>query len=453
MLGWVPTKIGQSVEITMKLLVEPHQISEDGFGSDLFGRKNFGIALRNIVKNSADPLVISLDGNWGEGKSTFVKMWQKILSDEKIPSIYIDAFASDYVDDAFMVVAGAITDFVSANATAKHSKAFIDKAKNVGANVLSLGAKIGIRAVSAGLIKETDFEDLANIGEDITKDISNSAEKYIKERLINHKAERLSIENFRSFLSTIPSKLKAPSEFPLTIIIDELDRCRPSFAVEMLEKIKHLFSVPNINFLLVINKTQLQESIRSTYGLNIDSHAYLQKFINIEATLPKRTGRNNDVEKYCKHLSSLYKLKDSDWADCFTALGTQLNCSLRELERIYSNLAIMLLTEREDAQLNSALISAICVFKVMRPALFSRLSDEDLRIDDFYEALKHKPNPKSEKYALDHIIEWLHICLMPEADFASLDHNDEFRRKARYFQQRNKVIGILAQKLNSFSVG
>ena len=221
----------------------------------------------------------------------------------------------------------------------------------------------------------------------------------------------------------------------------------------MLEKIKHLFSVPNINFLLVINKTQLQESIRSTYGLNIDSHAYLQKFINIEATLPKRTGRNNDVEKYCKHLSSLYKLKDSDWADCFTALGTQLNCSLRELERIYSNLAIMLLTEREDAQLNSPLISAICVFKVMRPALFSRLSDEDLTIDDFYEALKHKPNPKSEKYTLDHIIEWLHICLMPEAEFASLDHNDELRRKARYFQQRNKVIGILAQKLNSFSVG
>src|SRR5690349_19066542 len=108
----------------MKIVVQPHQIPEDDFGSDLFGRKNFGIALANIVKNSADPLVISLDGNWGEGKSTFVKTWQKILDKEKVPNIYIDAFASDYVDDAFMVVAGAITDYVSENAPERKSKEF-----------------------------------------------------------------------------------------------------------------------------------------------------------------------------------------------------------------------------------------------------------------------------------------------------------------------------------------
>lgn len=437
----------------MKIVVPTHQISDDDFGPDLFGRKKFGIALANIVKNSKSPLVISLDGNWGEGKSTFVKAWQKILDEEKTPNIYIDAFASDYVDDAFMVVAGAITDYVSENAPTKKSKEFIEKAKNVGAHVLSLSAKIGIRAISAGVIKEADVHEMSKIGEDISKDISSSAEKYIKDRLTNHKAERQSIEHFKEFLSTIPSSLREPSESPLTVIIDELDRCRPSFAVEMLEKIKHLFSVPNVNFLLVINKTQLQESIKSTYGANINAHTYLQKFITIEATLPKKKGRDGDIEKYCQHLIDQYGLENGDWKEYFTALGTQLNCSLRELERIFSNLAIILMSERQGASVYEPLISTICTLKVMRPGVFSRLAEGDITIEDIQEAIKYHPDPRSENYVMEHIIEWLKACVMSDADFNNLDSSDNIKRLGQQIRFRKTVLGLLVQKLNSFSAG
>lgn len=437
----------------MKLVVQPHQISDDDFGPDLFGRKNFGIALANIVKNSKDPLVIGLDGNWGEGKSTFVKAWQKILDQEKVPNIYIDAFASDYVDDAFMVVAGAITDYVTENAPAKKSTEFIDKAKNVGAHVLSLSAKIGIRAISAGVIKETDLQDLGKIGEDISKDMSSSAEKYIKDRLTNHKTERQSIEHFKSFLSTIPNSLKEPSESPLTIIIDELDRCRPSFAVEMLEKIKHLFSVPNVNFLLVINKSQLQESIKSTYGANLNAHTYLQKFITIEATLPKKKGRNGDIEKYCSHLINQYNLPDGEWAEFFTTLGTQLNCSLRELERIFSNLAIMLISERQGAEIHEALIATVCTLKVMRPGIFSRLVEGSIPIEDIHEAFKYYPDPKNDNYNMEYIMKWLYICVMSDSDFNNLDPSDDHRRLGQLLRNRKNFLGLLVQKLNSFSAG
>lgn len=437
----------------MKIVVPTHQISDDDFGPDLFGRKKFGIALANIVKNSKAPLVISLDGNWGEGKSTFVKAWQKILDEEKTPNIYIDAFASDYVDDAFMVVAGAITDYVSENAPTKKSKEFIEKAKNVGAHVLSLSAKIGIRAISAGVIKEADVHEMSKIGEDISKDISSSAEKYIKDRLTNHKAERQSIEHFKDFLSTIPSSLREPSESPLTVIIDELDRCRPSFAVEMLEKIKHLFSVPNVNFLLVINKTQLQESIKSTYGANINAHTYLQKFITIEATLPKKKGRDGDIEKYCQHLIDQYGLENDDWKEYFTALGTQLNCSLRELERIFSNLAIILMSERQGASVYEPLISTICTLKVMRPGVFSRLAEGDITIEDIQEAIKYHPDPRSENYVMEHIIEWLKACVMSDADFNNLDSSDNIKRLGQQIRSRKTVLGLLVQKLNSFSAG
>ncbi|UUJ43214.1 KAP family NTPase [Pseudomonas extremaustralis] len=437
----------------MKLVLQPMPIEDNDFGHDIFGRKSFGLALANIVKNSQDPLVIGLDGNWGEGKSTFVKTWQKTLDQEEVPNIYIDAFASDYVDDAFMVVAGAITDYVTENAPPKKSKEFIEKAKNVGAHVLSLSAKIGIRAISAGVIKEADLDDLKTIGDDISKEISDSAEKYIKDRLTNHKAERESVEHFKSFLSTIPSGLKTPSTYPLTVIIDELDRCRPSFAVEMLEKIKHLFSVPNVNFLLVMNKAQLQESIKSTYGVNIDAHTYLQKFISIEATLPKKKGRDGDIEKYCKYLAHQYGFTKGEWAAYFTALGTQLNCSLRELERIYSNLAIMLLTEKEGAELHEALISAVCTLKVMRPGLFSRLVEDDVPLEDIYKGLKYYPDPKRDNYVMEHILLWLHACLMSDEKFNALDNDDEIKRSGRYIRNRKKFLVQLVQKLDSFSAG
>ena len=78
-------------------------------------RQPFGEALLNIVTRSKEELVVSIDGQWGEGKTTFVKTWRGLLAEHKIPSIYIDAFANDYSDDAFIAIASDITDFIEQN--------------------------------------------------------------------------------------------------------------------------------------------------------------------------------------------------------------------------------------------------------------------------------------------------------------------------------------------------
>ena len=62
--------------VTPSLVVEDH----DAFKNDALERKSFGETLMNLVTRSNDPLVISLDGKWGEGKTTFVKMWRGLLS-------------------------------------------------------------------------------------------------------------------------------------------------------------------------------------------------------------------------------------------------------------------------------------------------------------------------------------------------------------------------------------
>lgn len=75
---------------------------------DIFGRKEFGDKLTRIVATLGSPSVLLLDAPWGTGKTTFVKMWRGELSKAGIPSIYFDAFANDYQEDAFLAVASQI---------------------------------------------------------------------------------------------------------------------------------------------------------------------------------------------------------------------------------------------------------------------------------------------------------------------------------------------------------
>jgi hypothetical protein len=91
------------------------------------------------------------------------------------------------------------------------------------------------------------------------------------------------------------------------MIIDELDRCKLTYAVTLVEKIKHLFCVEKFVFLLVMNKVQLEESIRCVYGQNIDASTYLQKFINVECSLQKNIGINSHTNDYSEYCESFYK--------------------------------------------------------------------------------------------------------------------------------------------------
>jgi predicted KAP-like P-loop ATPase len=212
-------------------IVAPSLVVEgtDAFENDCLDRKKYGEQLRDLVLQTDDELVIALSGQWGEGKTTFVKMWQGLLAESKIPSIYIDAFANDYIDDAFISVASAITGFVSENIEKDSAEKLSDlkeKTKKVGAQILSWSAKIGIKAATLGIIREADIEELKDIKADLSKDMSNLIGGFIEERLESHSKDIELIQSFRELLSDMPSRLEGNEGNPLVIIIDELDRCR-----------------------------------------------------------------------------------------------------------------------------------------------------------------------------------------------------------------------------------
>lgn len=447
--------------VTPSLLVE----DSDGFRNDVLQRKEFGEALLNLVTRSTDELVISLDGKWGEGKTTFVRMWQGLLKEKGIPSIYIDAFQNDYTEDAFISIASAITLYIDQHSTEdQKSLDFKDKAKKVGVRLLSWTAKIGIKAATLGIIKESDIDALSEIGNEVAADTSETIANLVKERLNAHSNETEVIQSFRESLSDVPANLMDNSSGRLVIVIDELDRCMPSFAVEVLEKIKHLFSVKNVVFVLVMHKQQLEEAIRSVYGANIDAHTYLQKFINIEASIPKRVTErySNDIELYIKKLLQLHEITtwgdDRLIADCLIPLAKHFNLSLRQLEKVFTNLAIIYSTSGENHLRLVPIIVFIAVVKVVNPNVFGNLLQGRIPFSTLCEQLELSDLNKEDegKSRLNWLMDWVRYSMLNKSEYQVIDANDPIKEFGKslwqYNVDRERLLLIFCQKLSMFTL-
>lgn len=446
----------------MKIITPPLVIKNDeGFKQDSLGRQSYGEALTNLVSRSNDALVISLDGQWGEGKTTFVKMWQGLLLEKGIPNIYIDAFANDYVDDAFISVVSAISDYAKGNITEDEFNTLIEKSKKVGGKLLSFSARIGIKVATLGLIKDAEIEELNEIKSDLSKATSDLVGDFIEDRINSYSKDIKAIELFKEFLSELPAKLQTDTNYPLVIIIDELDRCKPTFAVEILEKIKHLFSVENIIFLLVMNKEQLEESIKSVYGQNIDAHTYLQKFISIEAKLPKNTlqAYQNDLYKYIRKLSELHELDAEDdkrkITETLEALSIHFNISLRQLEKIYTSLVLFYMTEKEYTSRPVNLIVFLAVLKVIKPKLFKKLSHQKLSFDDLSNILEFNKIPHNREYRVvfENLILFIKTCLLPRDVLDESKLQDfEIYLYDNFCLKREEAIPFFAKSLDTFYI-
>jgi len=452
----------------MNIVTPPITVGEkEAFEQDALGRSGFGKSLLNLVSQSNDELVLSLDGQWGEGKTTFVKMWQGMLTQADIPNIYIDSFANDYIDDAFIAVASAITTYIeenSVNPDEEKSKAFKEKAKHVGVQLLSWSAKVGIKAATLGAIKDSDIEELKDIQTDLAKGLSTVVGDFVGERLASHKKDIEQLQSFKELLSEIPSLLSSEGDKPFVIIIDELDRCKPTYAVEIIEKIKHLFSVKNVVFVLVMHRKQLEEAIKCVYGKNIDAHTYLQKFINIETTIPKKTGErhDNDIGLYNKRLFDLHQIEtwgdDRNLLDSLEILSKHFNLSLRQLERVYTNLTVFYASSEKSQLRLVPIVAFLAVMKVVEPSIYEDLLHQRIT----YEELCRKTGLSDSEQADQHLRKlqflamWLKFSLITNEQFSQLDENDRIKSFGQplweYNIERESLIPIFIQKLSMFTI-
>ncbi|MFB2873740.1 KAP family P-loop NTPase fold protein [Aeromonas jandaei] len=406
----------------MRLTVPELKINDgEGFSTekDLFNRKQFGDRLYNLIINSDENLVLALDAQWGEGKSTFIKMWSgenKYKQEPPLETIYFDAFENDYQKEPFLALASEIYELLEDKAESKKVE-FKQKAAQVFKTFSRGMIKTGIRLGTAGLLDGSILDQAEN---DISTLVSEQVDSVIASKFESSKADKLALRNFREFLSDIAIH-HTPGK-RIVFVIDELDRCRPDFALDLLENIKHLFSVSGITFLLVMNRKQLEESVKCRYGNGIDSVTYLQKFINVWLSLPRTSGkyRQDDGVLYLMNSFNLMKegqsIQNQNTILVLKSLVRHLKPSLRDIERMLTYFAIIENSCNESMnELYQSVMATICFMKVANPRILDAVISKRANVRELLDFLQlSNGSDHSDEYTLQYLASAIEFDLSSE---------------------------------------
>jgi DNA-binding XRE family transcriptional regulator len=280
-------------------------------------------------------------------------MWRAFLRLQGLEVIYFDSYAADYFDDPFVSFSGEILELVDkhfseANGSVERRE-FKKTAVEVGKRLAGLATKIGLRAATLGAIEPADVEELKELRSDIAEGVSDIGADIIGKKIEDYGKEKDALKSFKDSLAKVAAKVRKKQNFPLTIIVDELDRCRPSFALELLERIKHLFDVDNLVFVLLVNRDQIESYIKTVYGA-VDARAYLHKFGSVFIDLPNEQVERSFVyvkgdDHYCQLLANYYGLSNRTphcryLTTCLINFARHFNLTLREIERVFGVLTV-----------------------------------------------------------------------------------------------------------------
>ena len=265
--------------------IEPDE--QNPFGNNDLGRKQHAENFERIVSLYARTgCVMALNGAWGTGKTTFVKMLKTDMANKGFRPLYFNAWTNDFVSDPLVALLAELKELHQDDEKYK--------------NLVKLGGKIVIDVLAA--IFKSILKNKAGID---YESLTDGLAEMFKGEIDQYAEQQKSLEDFKKALTEYVADNTEEGK-PVVFFIDELDRCNPRFAVQVLERVKHLFDIPNMVFVLVINKDQLRHAIRGYYGSdNIDADNYLRRFIDIEYQLPEV-----DKEKFFELLYEEYGFDD-----------------------------------------------------------------------------------------------------------------------------------------------
>ncbi len=432
----------------MKLKPSPLEIGDGaGFGEhDLFGRKDFADRLTNLVKNIEDPTVFLLDAQWGDGKTTFLKQWAGELRNAGIPVIEFDAFTRDYQEDPFIALSAEIFAAAEKIESLEDDTRtnFIENAKSLGKASLSIIAKIAISKLSSGAIS---LEDVKNSGEVPMDDVS----AIIEERLKAAEADIELVSSFRESLEKLAKGMSIKDGTPLVLIVDELDRCRPSFAVELIEKIKHVFAVPDVHFVLSAHLPQLAKIFQNTHGLGDEEQAltYLEKFYDVRMKFPvPLPWKGSTTRSYIEHLWYKLNLLPMDLYNLRVNFRESLECvfqsrqvSLRTIEKIMTNIALYYAGASKGGGESVILVAGVSCIRHCDPDLYEKVASSKATWDEISGFFRFDSWPQDKTSSLFRE----HWCLI-----FGQEVSDDLKNYSGNKGKANELLSKIAGQIDNF---
>lgn len=335
---------------------------------DEFNRKPIA---ENIIRLLTSPIDLSpmvIDGGWGTGKTEFCQKLIRLMEQQQLnyQPVYIDAFRSDHSGEPLLALLAEIIKTCTPEDTDGQPS---EKRKNITRKVARAAGFVmkTVAKAAVGHVLKQNLEDLEEGMSQIINDgqeaknaaatVAGAATALASHSIdvtIDATVEALLKEQIEAEknLETLKACLKElAADKPIILFIDELDRCRPDYAVDMLEVIKHVFDVENVKVVLVTNTKQLRAAINHRYGAEVDAQKYLDKFLKYSFALPEKVVAQTEQDRVwvsIHHFGQLIKGCDIGEVlfsgyrvmECINEMIKRNNLSLRETERLVRFLEI-----------------------------------------------------------------------------------------------------------------
>ncbi|MCB2428148.1 KAP family P-loop NTPase fold protein [Methylophaga pinxianii] len=290
-------------------------LTETIWKDDKLGRINEAMHLNRFLESKFQaeknrPFVMNIDSGWGHGKTFFIKHFAEQLRQYGHPVVIFDAWKNDFSDEALLSFISCVclslkdellSEDDALNQVAKLkklAKSFVKPALPIllAALVKQLtGTSIEKYLSQDGLgSKNKTADNISDLAQDITNLATSKALEVYEEK-------KSATESFTDTIANLVKIVDKSQDkyLPIYIFVDELDRCRPLFSIELLESIKHLFSTSGVYFIVSTDTEQLCHSIKAVYGHGFDARRYLKRFFDIEYQLD--TPHNQELSLWVSH--------------------------------------------------------------------------------------------------------------------------------------------------------
>lgn len=358
------------------------------FDDDLSDLSIFSLRIKEYIEIEREfvdgSLVISLNGEFGSGKSTFIKMWSNEIKqkDKKTIVVNINAWVDDFCGDPLISILSSMIDEFEKQQKKYKTRALTNALKDVAWVTTGALNQIVKHHIGIDVIEVANFAEGKE--ENRKKKIIHTSNQY-NSFLLKKKA----IRDINNILENAVKKNN------ILIFIDELDRCKPDYAISYLETIKHVFNIKGLVFLLSVNRRQLDISAKASFGSELDCTEYFRKFIHREINLPKiqlvnysRIAENyiryyliRDKLRYCvadfdafteiliTDLLELLAINFRKIQDIFRLIGHAFHSAIKEIKKVPENVTLSVIL--------------MCILKIGKNDIYYSLGNSKTRVKEF----------------------------------------------------------------------
>ncbi|WP_423807778.1 P-loop NTPase fold protein [Photobacterium damselae] len=390
-----------STQLKDKPIKYANWLTEANFDNCKLNRKAYGEFLIDYITSENDGFVLNLNGQWGAGKTEFLKRTYTELINRNHPTIYIDAWESDFCDTPLTVVTSELLNQLERFDSSIVNKS--DKLKRLFGKFLK-----GTVIAGAGMATKYALNE-ASVGVEAAKTLFEEDPKSFMNQLKSDYSDKVqAIKDIRESLGDLATELNNKFDYrlPIVVLVDELDRCRPNYAIEMLEVVKHFFTTEHFVFIVATDTNQLTKSIKAVYGEEFDSNQYLKRFFSRKAQLAEP-----DIKHYLNAIDLEDKLRQKgldnltpypiglssidNTTDWLIHIAKAYDIDIRSLDQLVVKLEACIKAFAINVSKQSYLINI--------PVLITALVEHDYNCDSFYkrEDFKNVPTDLTSDYKVD----------------------------------------------------